>query len=290
MLSSFLSLRLQQHGQQQQQAAPGLSSGKAIAVEAVAKLRLLGREVAAALQQAERLQGGKEAKQVCSKQGQLLVVSVCAPVSVHTVVAYHCLHCHTSGGVASTSGRQGARAQPVSGSKRSSRARSLQRSPFWQSPDMPATAGVTGGSSEQSDGFLVRLDDEEGGVLPGPEAVRVLLGEGEGAEYEAWLQASGLLGGQENASSSSSKQSQVSVVGRQSLGGTLPADRLHCSTPSMVPWFPLVLQPYEILAEQHRNQDIQRYLTVSCDWPLSVTGLCCRRSICNRHAHSYSGP
>jgi hypothetical protein len=55
-------------------------------------------------------------------------------------------------------------------------------------------------------------------VLPGPEAVRVLLGEGEGAKYEAWLQASGLLGKPPNTRSSP-QQTQVSHVGyvRQGL-------------------------------------------------------------------------
>jgi hypothetical protein len=61
MLSSFLSLRLRQHGQQQQPVTAGLSAGKASAVEAVSKLRVLAREVAAAMQQAQRLQGGEQA-------------------------------------------------------------------------------------------------------------------------------------------------------------------------------------------------------------------------------------
>jgi len=105
--------------------------------------------------------------------------------------------------------------------------------PYWVSPDAPRTEKAKMAETAAQDPYL--------SMLPSPEDVRALLGgggegfgsaEGEAAEFEAWLRSEALLGAESGAKL------------RKQEGKT---------------------QPYELLAEQHLDMDIERFLTMEHD-------------------------
>ncbi|KAF5841031.1 hypothetical protein DUNSADRAFT_14738 [Dunaliella salina] len=105
--------------------------------------------------------------------------------------------------------------------------------PYWVSPDSPQTEKARTAGRAAHDPYL--------SMLPSPEDVRALLGgggqgfgsaEGEAAEFEAWLRSEALLG----AESGARLQKQEGKA-----------------------------QPYELLAEQHLDMDIERFLTMEHD-------------------------
>ncbi|KAL6750280.1 hypothetical protein V8C86DRAFT_2816919 [Haematococcus lacustris] len=106
-------------------------------------------------------------------------------------------------------------------------------SPYWLDarpppshlPDLHSRSG-----SAQQGGFLVKLAG--GHALPSPAAVSALLGEAEGREFQAWLAAGQRGQGEEEALAAATDATQ---------------------------------QPYELLADQHRQQDTQRFITMEHD-------------------------